>query len=252
MREIGPREHCQPQKRGDDMETKKKIIIVEDNDLYRAALTDLINSQEQMEVVAETDNGAEAMKIISQFPADLIVLDLRLPGISGYDILPEISKSSSAKILVLTILESDHHIRSALAAGADGYCFKDASSQELINAISSVLAGERYVSRPTSHYPGERRAEQRQSCNCNIVWAFFNKDNLVPSKMLNCSRSGCYFETSQHLPTGSTVLIRLTKGGAIIDRHISGCVRSSAIAEVKWCEQLDKDYGAGVRYHFPS
>jgi two-component system nitrate/nitrite response regulator NarP len=142
------------------MQTKKKIIIVEDNDLYRAALKDLINTQEQLEVVAEAGSGGEALTMITQFPADLVLLDLRLPGRNGYDVLPEISKRTDAKILVLTILESDHNIRAAFEAGADGYCFKDVSSQELINAIASVLDGARYVSRPTLSYPEERRADR--------------------------------------------------------------------------------------------
>jgi CheY-like chemotaxis protein len=232
------------------METKKKIILVEDNDLYRAALKDLINAQEDLEVVAETASGGEALKMIKQVPADLVLLDLRLPGKSGYDILPEISNSADAKILVLTILESDHNIRAAFEAGADGYCFKDVSSQELIHAISSVLAGVRYVSRPTLSYPDERRAEQRQACDCKIVWAYFNKDNLVSGRMLNCSRTGCYFETAQHLTKGSTVLIRLDRTATGTERNVSGSVRSSAVGEVKWCDKLKNQYGAGVRYHF--
>lgn len=233
------------------METKKKIIIVEDNDLYRAALTDLINAQEHLEVAAETVSGGEALKIVKQFPADLVLLDLRLPGRSGYDILPDLSKSTDAKILVLSILESDHNIRAAFEVGADGYCFKDASSQDILDAISRVLAGERYVSRPTVAYPNERRAEQRQGCECNIVWAYFNKDKLVSARMLNCSRNGCYFETSQHLTIGSTVLLRLEKYGTGTERNVSGCVRSSAVAEVKWCDKRDKQYGVGTKYHFP-
>ncbi|MCK7482226.1 MAG: response regulator [Candidatus Moduliflexus flocculans] len=161
--------------------------------------------------MAEAGSGGEALKIIKQFPADLVLLDLRLPEKSGYDILPEISKNTDAKILVLTILESDHNIRAAFEAGADGYCFKDVSSQEILDAISSVLAGVRYVSQNTLSYPGERRAEQRQTCDYNIVWTYFNKDNLVSARMLNCSRGGCYFETPQHLTTGSTVSIRLDR-----------------------------------------
>ena len=232
------------------MDTKKKIIIVEDNDFYRAALKDLINAQDQLEVVAEAGSGGEGLKIIKQFPADLVLLDLRLPDRSGYDILPEISKSADAKILVLTILESDHNIRAAFEAGADGYCFKDVSSQELINAISSVLAGVRYVSPTTLSYPEERRAEQRQACDCNIVWAYFNKDNIVSAKMLNCSRAGCYFETPQHLTTGSTVLIRLEKCVPGTVQNGAGSVRSNAVAEVKWCDNRNNQYGVGARYHF--
>lgn len=232
------------------METKKKIIIVEDNDLYRAALKDLINAQDQLEVVAEAGSGGEALKIIKQFPADLVLLDLRLPGRSGYDILPEISKSTDSKILVLTILESDHNIRAAFEAGADGYCFKDVSSQELINAISSVLTGVRYVSPTTLSYPEERRAEQRQACNCNIVWAYFNKDNKVSARMLNCSRAGCYFETPQHVTTGSTVLIRLETPEIGPQNITAGSILSNAVAEVKWCDNRNNQYGVGARYHF--
>ena len=232
------------------MEAKKKIIIVEDNDLYRAALKDLINAQDQLEVVSEAGSGEKALKVIKQFPADLVLLDLRLPGRSGYDILPEISKSTDSKILVLTILESDHNIRAALEAGADVYCFKDVSSQELINAISIVLAGARYVSPTTLSYPEERRAEQRQACNCNIVWAYFNKDNKASARMLNCSRAGCYFETPQHLTTGSTVLIRLEKRVPGTEQNGAGSVRSNAVAEVKWCDKRNNQYGVGARYHF--
>lgn len=234
------------------METKKKIIIVEDNDLYRAALKDLINAQDQLEVVAEAGSGGTALKIIKQFPADLVLLDLRLPDRSGYDILPEISKSTDSKILVLTILESDHNIRAALEAGADGYCFKDVSSQELLNAISSVLDGVRYVSPTTLGYPEERRAEQRQACNCNIVWAYFNKNNKVSARMLNCSRAGCYFETPQPVITGSTVLIRLEMSESEPQSNTAGSVLSNAVAEVKWCDNRNNQYGAGVRYHFAS
>ncbi len=201
-------------------------------------------------MVAETASGGQALKIIKQFPADLVLLDLRLPDRSGYDILPDLSKITDAKILVLTILESDHNIRAAFEAGADGYCFKDASSQEILDAISSVLAGIRYVSQPTLSYPEERRAEQRQACDCNIVWAYFNKDNLISARMLNCSRGGCYFETPQLLTAGSTVSIRLERSATGPQGDTAGSVRSNAIAEVKWCDKRNNQYGVGARYHF--
>jgi CheY-like chemotaxis protein len=232
------------------MDIKKKIIIVEDNDLYRAALKDLINAQDHLEVMAEACSGVEAIKIIKQFSADLVLLDLRLPEASGYDVLPEISKNTDAKILVLTILESDHNIKAAFDAGADGYCFKDVSSQELLDAISSVLDGVRYVSRPGLSYPEERRAEHRQACDYNIVWAFFNKANLVFARMLNCSRGGCYFETSQNVTTGSSVSIRLDRSVTGPQNSTAVPVLSNVVAEVKWCDKRNNQYGVGARYHF--
>ena len=232
------------------MDIKKKIIIVEDNDLYRAALKDLINAQDHLEVVAEACSGVEAIKIIKQFSADLVLLDLRLPEASGYDVLPEISKNTDAKILVLTILESDHNIKAAFDAGADGYCFKDVSSQELLDAISSVLDGVRYVSRPGLSYPEERRAEHRQACDYNIVWAFFNKANLVFARMLNCSRGGCYFETSQDVTPGSSVSIRLDRSVTGPQSSTAVPVLSNVVAEVKRCDKRNDQYGVGARYHF--
>jgi DNA-binding NarL/FixJ family response regulator len=233
------------------MDTNKKIIIVEDNDLYRAALKDLVNAQDHLEVVAEVGSGEEAIELIKRLPADLVLLDLRLPGASGYDVLRAVSRSAQIKVLVLTILESDHNIKAALEAGADGYCFKDVSSQELINAISCVLAGERYVSKAAVVYPLEQRIEQRQSCDCNILWTYFNRENFAPAKMLNCTRSGCYFETSQHLSSRATVLIRIEKCVIATEDQTLGALRSTAVGEVKWCQKRNDVYGVGVRYHFP-
>lgn len=232
------------------MDTTKKIIVVEDNDLYRAALKELINSQENLEVVAEAASGEEAIKVAAAFPADLVLLDLRLPGISGYDALPRLSKSTDAKILVLSILESQHNIRASLEAGADGYCFKDVSSQELLKAIATVLSGERYVSRPAMDYPEERRAEPRQSCDHSIVWVYFNRDSAVPARMLNCSRIGCYFETPQPVTTGATISIRLEYHPTGSRDHTLGLARSYAVAEVKWCDPCSGKFGVGARYHF--
>ncbi len=232
------------------MNAKKKIIIVEDNDLYRTALKELINAQEHLEVVAEAASGAEAIRVVDDVPADLVLLDLRLPGISGYDVLPELSQRTEVKILVLTILESDHNIRAALEAGADGYCFKDVSSHELIQAISSVLAGIPYVSRSGLSYPEERRAEQRQACNFSIRWSHFNKSDSAAARMLNCSRAGCYIETPRPVAAGATVLIRLERSVAGTGDYAAGFVRSNVVAEVKWCDQRDHQYTVGVKYHF--
>lgn len=232
------------------MDTTKKIIIVEDNDLYRAALRELINSQENLEVVAEAADGEEAIRVAAAFPADLVLLDLRLPGTSGYDALPRLSKKTAAKILVLSILESHHNIRASLEAGADGYCFKDVSSQELLKAIATVLSGERYVSRPALDYPEERRAEPRQGCDHGIIWVYFNRESAAAARMLNCSRIGCYFETSQPVTAGATISIRLEHQPAGSRDHTPGLVRSYAVADVKWCEPRSRHYGVGARYHF--
>ncbi len=102
------------------MSSKKKIIIVEDNDLYRSAVKKLISAQSDMEVVAEAVDGIEAFEVLERHAADLVLLDLRLPGSSGYEILRDAGGNPGMKILVLTALEGEDNIRAALDAGADG------------------------------------------------------------------------------------------------------------------------------------
>ncbi|MCU0559013.1 MAG: response regulator transcription factor [Desulfobacterales bacterium] len=231
------------------MESKKRLIIVEDNDLYRAALKELINAQAHLEVVAEASSGAEALRVAKEVPADLVLLDLRLPGGSGYAVLPELSGSVAAKILVLTILESDHTIRAALEAGADGYCFKDVGSQELIHAIETVLAGIRYVSRSGVNYPHERRRELRQACDFIVAWAYFNKSGSVAARMLNCSPAGCNFETTHPVAAGATLLIRLEGAAAGAGEAAPEYLRSNVVADVKWCQPRSRRFAVGAKYH---
>ena len=230
-----------------DMPTKKKIIIVEDNDIYRSALKKLINSRDDLEVVAEATDGVEALEVIERQPADLVLLDLRLPGTSGYEILREAGGNPALNIMVLTVLESEECIREVMDAGADGYCFKDVGSTELLRAIATVLAGERYVSEGRSD-PGENREEVRHPCDCPMQWAYFNKMVFSPGRLVNCSRTGLFFETRQPVLSGATVLVRIECCPP--DRQ-PACLRSNALAEIKWCRPRDEFYLVGARYHYP-
>ena len=236
---------------GDDMARKKRIIIVEDNDLYRTALKRLINAQSDLEVVAEATDGLEAFEVLERHFADLVLLDLRLPVASGYDIMRRAGKNPVMKTLVLTVLESAENIRAALEAGADGYCFKDVGSAEILRAISAVLSGERYVSRGETGSPDEKCREDRQGCDCSIQWAFFNKMNYYPGRLINCSRDGIYFETRQAVLPGSTVMIRLESGSRDAQGKLPECLRSGALAEVKWSRTQGNLHLVGARYHYP-
>ncbi len=235
---------------GSDMYPKKKIIVIEDNDFYRSALKNLIDAQEDLEVVAEAADGAEALSILKRLSADLVLLDLRLPKSSGFDILREIAGDPALRVLVLTALESEESIHAALEAGADGYCFKDVGTAELLSAVAAVLSGRRYISREATEDPGERRGEPRLGCDCAVVWAYFNKSDFSAGRLIDCSRNGCLFETPVAVLPGSTVLIRLESLPALHPPQ-KECLRSSAMAEVKWCVRRGGSYVAGARYHHP-
>jgi DNA-binding NarL/FixJ family response regulator len=124
-----------------------RIIIVDDSDIYRAGLRDLINRHGGLRVVAEADCGEKAIEAVKSFPADLVLLDLSLPRYTGFEVLRKIREISDIKVLVLTIYESSKMILDAKALGAQGYCVKDVSRKELVQAIMEVAAGNDYVCR---------------------------------------------------------------------------------------------------------
>jgi DNA-binding NarL/FixJ family response regulator len=121
---------------------RKKIIIVDDSEIYRAGLRALINGHDHLKVVAEAECGDKAIEAIKKTPADLVLLDLSLPRYSGFEVLRRIREFSDINVLVLTIYESQEMIAKAKAAGAQGFCVKDVSRKELIKAILEAAKGK--------------------------------------------------------------------------------------------------------------
>ncbi len=123
------------------------ILLVEDQFFARLALRTIIDARSDMKVVGETDNGSEAIELYRQLHPEITIMDLRLPGISGFDAIAEIRKDSpAAHILVLSNYEGSEDVHRALQAGAMAYLLKDISKEELIQAILTVHSGKRYLS----------------------------------------------------------------------------------------------------------
>lgn len=103
----------------------------------------------------------------------------------------------------------------------------------------------------------EKRCEDRQSCDAVIEWTYFNRGGCFSARLLNFSRGGGYFISSQPLTPGATVLIRVldvnpAESGAC---DAGAAMRTTALGEVKWCREIIAEpvaqFGVGVRYHFP-
>ena len=126
---------------------KKKIFIVEDHTLLRAGLRALLSQDSDLEVVGEADNGRDAVRAIGALAPDLVLLDLCMPGMNGIEAMMDIKRRNpETRVLVLTMHDTDEYILQSLRAGADGYILKDATYDELLGAIRSVLNGKTYLS----------------------------------------------------------------------------------------------------------
>jgi DNA-binding NarL/FixJ family response regulator len=124
------------------------ILLAEDHALVRQGLRTLLSLDPTLTIVGETGDGAAVMGLLAALRPDLLLLDLDLPGRSGFDIVEALKRANDpVRILVLTGSLREVSVSRALAAGADGYVPKSDDTDELLVAINAVLAGRQYVSR---------------------------------------------------------------------------------------------------------
>lgn len=120
-----------------------RVLIADDQRLVRAGLRMLCESTDGVQVVGEAADGAQAVRLAAELAPDVILMDLRMPGVDGITAIGQaLSVRPEAKILVLTTFDDDDHLYPALAAGAAGFLVKDTDPAELIAAVHRVAAGD--------------------------------------------------------------------------------------------------------------
>jgi DNA-binding NarL/FixJ family response regulator len=128
-----------------------RIVLIEDHAILREGLRALIELEADLKVVGEAGDGAEGLRVVQATTPALVITDLAMPGGSGLRTIRELrSACASLRVLVLTAHCTDEHIGAALAAGADGYVLKDANRTELLQAIRSVIGGQKFFSESVS------------------------------------------------------------------------------------------------------
>lgn len=150
---------------------KTRILIAEDNRLLREGLCLMVNSDESLEVVAEAENGLEASKLVLKHKPELVMIDLSMPKMDGLSAIKEIKRQMpEVKILALTIHDSDRYVLECFEAGVQGYCLKDASQEELLNAIHVVISGKTYISPGIADKVLEGYIEGRKTIKQTTAW----------------------------------------------------------------------------------
>lgn len=129
------------------MKKQHRLLIVEDHTILREGLKSLLCASPDLEVVGEAGDGRQAFRLVNDISPDLILMDLSMPRMNGFEAIKEIKKQHpEIKIIALTVHNTEEYILMTLEAGADGYVLKDATHDELIMAIQHVLQGKRYLS----------------------------------------------------------------------------------------------------------
>jgi DNA-binding NarL/FixJ family response regulator len=124
-----------------------RLLVVDDESLFRQALVRLLRDEPGFEVVGQADSGADGCRQANLLDPDVVLMDLRMPGGDGIEAVRNLKRARpGTAVLVLTSFESDAYIQEAVCAGADGYLLKGSSPEALIASIRSVFAGSRTLS----------------------------------------------------------------------------------------------------------
>lgn len=126
-----------------------RVLLADDQALIRAGFRVLLDSEENIEVVGEAEDGAQAVKLASQRRADVVLMDIRMPGVDGLEATRRLTADDSlagVKVLILTTFESDEYVYEALQAGASGFLVKDTEPAQLVHAIRVVAKGDALLS----------------------------------------------------------------------------------------------------------
>jgi DNA-binding NarL/FixJ family response regulator len=124
-----------------------KVILVDDHSLVRAGIRSLIQNISGVEVIAEANNGRDAIRLIDDLIPDLVLLDIAMPELNGLEVISRISKDNTdTKVIILSMHTNEEYVVQALKAGAAGYLLKDSAPNELEIAVNAVMKGETYLS----------------------------------------------------------------------------------------------------------
>jgi len=125
------------------MTKKVRIILADDHALLRQGTAELLQHEPDFEVVGQAANGEEAVRMAHALQPDMIIMDIRMPGLSGVEATRQIRQElPHVQVLVLTAYDDDQYVFSLLQAGASGYLLKTAPASDLIRSIRQVCAGE--------------------------------------------------------------------------------------------------------------
>lgn len=156
-----------------------RLAIVDDHKLARDGLRDMLADEPDIDVVGEAANGQEALGLCSRLHPDLLLMDLRMPGMDGLTATQKIKQRyPEISVLVITMHENPDHLIEALKAGAAGYVLKDSSQMEIITAVRQVRAGEspldarlaaRLIRRIAAETSERRGSSSRESARAGLL-----------------------------------------------------------------------------------
>jgi len=129
-----------------------RVVLVDDQELVRTGLAMVVDSQDDMRVVGQAGDGSDALDVLATTPADIVLMDVRMPRMDGVEATRRhlARDPAGARVVVLTTFDLDEHAFAAIKAGASGFLLKDASAEDVLDAIRSVHNGDAVLAPSTT------------------------------------------------------------------------------------------------------
>lgn len=124
-----------------------RVVLADDHVFVRDGIKSLLENEANIEVVGEAIDGLEALKIVESCKPDLLILDIRMPNMTGIEVVEKLrSQNNLVKIVMLSMHESEEYVLKSIKAGADGYLLKGSSKEEFLKALQTIANGGKYFS----------------------------------------------------------------------------------------------------------
>ena len=198
-----------------------RVVIADDQALVRSGFRLILEKRSDLEVVAEAENGQDAVRLTHQLQPDLILMDIRMPELDGIEATRKIVASGSlARILVLTTFDLDEYVYAALQAGASGFLLKDVRPAELVEGIRLVARGNALLGPSVTQRLLERfiATEQTPRLTSNAIGTLTSREREI----LCLLASGL---------SNSELADRLVVGEATIKSHVSSVLRKLGVRD---------------------
>ncbi len=128
-----------------------RVVVAEDQDLVRAGLVMIVESQDDLAVVGEAADGAQAVEVVARTKPDVVLMDVRMPGMDGIAATAQIvERMPASRVIVLTTFDRDEHAFAALRAGASGFLLKSTRADVVVDAIRTVHRGDAVIAPTTT------------------------------------------------------------------------------------------------------
>lgn len=132
--------------------TKTKIVIIDDHQLFREGVKRILDFEPSFEVVAEGDDGTEAVALVEEYKPDVIIMDINMPKLNGVEATRELIESyPESKVIILSIHDDENYVSHALKTGATGYLLKEMDADALVEAVKVVADGGSYLHPKVTH-----------------------------------------------------------------------------------------------------